>query len=52
LPSSSTLAHRHAGIREALETLSLDALIVTPPANIRYLSNHAGPQSPARAPAR
>ena len=42
LPSSSTLARRHAGIREALETLSLDALIVTPPANIRYLSNHAG----------
>jgi Xaa-Pro aminopeptidase len=42
LASSSTLANRHAGIRDALETLSLDALIVTPPANIRYLSNHAG----------
>ena len=25
-----------------METLGLDALIVTPPANIRYLSNHAG----------
>ena len=42
LPSSSTLARRHAGIRETLETLSLDALIVTPPANIRYHSKHAG----------
>ena len=41
-PFSSTLARRHDGIRKALETLSLDALIVTPPANIRYLSNHAG----------
>jgi Xaa-Pro aminopeptidase len=42
LPSSSALAHRHARIREALETLSLDALIVTPFTNIRYLSNHVG----------
>jgi len=42
LPSSSTLAQRHARIREALETLSLDALIVTPSTNIRYLSNHVG----------
>ena len=42
LPSSSTLARRHARVREALETLSLDALIVTPPSNVRYLSNHAG----------
>jgi Xaa-Pro aminopeptidase len=42
LPSSSTLARRHARVREALETLALDALIVTPPANIRYLSNHVG----------
>ena len=42
LASSSTLAHRHDRIRDALETLGLDALIVTPPANIRYLSNHAG----------
>ena len=29
-------------VRDALETLGLDALIVTPPANIRYLSNHVG----------
>jgi Xaa-Pro aminopeptidase len=42
LPSSSTLACRHARVRDALEALSLDALIVTPPSNIRYLSSHAG----------
>ena len=42
LPSSSTLGRRHDRIRAALETLGLDALVVTPPANIRYLSNHAG----------
>jgi len=29
-------------IRESLDTLNLDALIVTPPTNIRYLTNHAG----------
>jgi Xaa-Pro aminopeptidase len=42
LPTTAALAPRHARIRESLETLNLDALIVTPPANIRYLSNHAG----------
>jgi Xaa-Pro aminopeptidase len=41
-PSTEALARRHARIRESLETLSLDALIVTPSTNIRYLSNHAG----------
>ena len=41
-PPTSALGQRHARIREALDTLSLDALIVTPPSNIRYLSNHAG----------
>jgi Xaa-Pro aminopeptidase len=41
-PSTAALAQRHARIRESLETLNLDALIVTPSANIRYLSNHAG----------
>jgi len=41
-PSTLALAQRHDRIRESLETLSLDALIVTPPSNIRYLSNHAG----------
>ena len=33
---------RHDRIRESLDTLGLDALIVTPASNIRYLSNHAG----------
>lgn len=42
LPSSAALAARHIRIRESLDALSLDALIVTPPVNIRYLSNHAG----------
>lgn len=41
-PPTAALGQRHARIREALDTLSLDALIVTPPSNIRYLSNHAG----------
>ena len=41
-PSSAILARRHARIREAIDALSLDALIVTPSTNIRYLSNHAG----------
>ena len=35
LPSTAALAARHTRIRESLETLSLDALIITPPANIR-----------------
>ena len=42
LPPTAALAARHTRIRESLETLSLEALIVTPPANIRYLSNFAG----------
>jgi Xaa-Pro aminopeptidase len=41
-PSTTALGQRHVRIRESLDTLSLDALIVTPPSNIRYLSNHAG----------
>ena len=41
-PLSHTLLHRHQRLREALASLGLDALIVTPPANIRYLSNHIG----------
>jgi Xaa-Pro aminopeptidase len=41
-PFTVALGQRHDRIRESLETLSLDALIVTPPSNIRYLSNHAG----------
>ena len=42
LPTSSQLAARHARARQRLSTLSLDALVVTCAANIRYLSNHIG----------
>jgi Xaa-Pro aminopeptidase len=42
LATSSALGVRHSAIRRALETLSLDALIVTAQANVRYLTNHAG----------
>jgi Xaa-Pro aminopeptidase len=42
LATSSDLHGRHATVRRAIETLNLDALIVTAPANIRYLTNHAG----------
>jgi Xaa-Pro aminopeptidase len=42
LPPSSALAQRQARVRATVETLSLDALIVTSPVNIRYLTNHVG----------
>jgi Xaa-Pro aminopeptidase len=42
LPTSKQLAARHARVRESLDALSLDALVVTSAVNIRYLSNHAG----------
>jgi Xaa-Pro aminopeptidase len=42
LPTSKQLAARHARVRESLDTLTLDALVVTSAVNIRYLSNHAG----------
>ena len=42
LPRSSVLAARHARVRRAVDALTLDALIVTNPVNIRYLSNHTG----------
>src|SRR5689334_4643700 len=42
LARSASLGARQATIRRSLEALSLDALIVTTPANIRYLTNHAG----------
>jgi Xaa-Pro aminopeptidase len=42
LPPSSVLGARHVRVRRALETLTLDGLIVTNPVNIRYLSNHTG----------
>ena len=42
LATSASLGARHAAIRSSLEALALDALIVSTPANIRYLTNHAG----------
>jgi Xaa-Pro aminopeptidase len=42
LPGSDVLAARHARVRSALQATGLDALIVTTPANIRYLANHIG----------
>ena len=42
LPASKQLAARHTRVRESLDALSLDALVVTSAVNIRYLSNHAG----------
>ena len=40
--STSDLARRHARVRQSLDTLALDALVITCAVNIRYLSNHAG----------
>jgi Xaa-Pro aminopeptidase len=42
LPESSVLAARHLRVRRALEALGLELLIVTTPANLRYLANHVG----------
>jgi Xaa-Pro aminopeptidase len=42
LATSADLAARHVRVRAALDALSLDALIVTTPVNIRYLTNHTG----------
>ena len=42
LPATAVLARRLAGARDTLDSLNLDALIVTEAVNIRYLSNHVG----------
>ena len=42
LPASDILAARHLRVRGALEALGLDGLIVTTPANLRYLAKHVG----------
>jgi Xaa-Pro aminopeptidase len=43
MPASGTfLAERLARVRQTLDVLSLDALVVVEPSNIRYLTNHAG----------
>jgi Xaa-Pro aminopeptidase len=41
-PNSANLAARLARVRQKLDTLSLDALVVTCAVNVRYLSNHVG----------
>src|SRR5687767_14410076 len=41
-PNSANLAARHARVGQKLDTLGLDALVVTCAVNIRYLSNHVG----------
>jgi Xaa-Pro aminopeptidase len=41
-PTTTQLAARQRRIRETLDARSVDALIVTAFANIRYLTNHAG----------
>ena len=41
-PGSDSLTARHRAVRNRLAALGLDGLVVTNPANIRYLSNHAG----------
>src|SRR5688572_16574305 len=42
LAASAFLTARQRAIRDRLDALTLDALIVTHPPNIFYLSNHAG----------
>ena len=42
LPVTSTLARRHERVRQSLDSLSVDALIVIASPNIRYLTNHIG----------
>jgi Xaa-Pro aminopeptidase len=39
---SHYLSQRHAAIRGRFDELAVDALVITHPPNIRYLSNHAG----------
>jgi Xaa-Pro aminopeptidase len=42
LPATSLLADRHARLRGTLDSLDLDALVVTSLTNVRYLTNHNG----------
>jgi Xaa-Pro aminopeptidase len=41
-PTTADLAGRQRRIRQTLDLLTLDALVVTSATNIRYLSNHSG----------
>ena len=42
LPETAILARRQQRVRQTLDALNLDALIVTHAPNIRYLTNHVG----------
>jgi Xaa-Pro aminopeptidase len=42
LPTTAQLDARQRRIRQTLDALSLDALVVTAALNVRYLTNHAG----------
>jgi Xaa-Pro aminopeptidase len=42
LAPSDVLAARHRRLQDALGRDALDALVVTNPSNIRYLTNHVG----------
>ena len=42
LPTTVTLEGRQSRVRAALDRLTLDAIVITDPANIRFLSNHIG----------
>jgi Xaa-Pro aminopeptidase len=42
IADTSALARRHVRLRTTLDDASLEALVVTNPVNIRYLTNHAG----------
>lgn len=42
IPTTSDLAARHGRVRPSLDALSIEALVVTAAANIRYLTSHAG----------
>jgi Xaa-Pro aminopeptidase len=42
LPPSAVLAARHARVRDSLDALGLDALVITSATNIRYLTSHVG----------
>ena len=42
LPTTTQLSGRQARVRQALKSVGLETLVVTSPANIRYLSNHVG----------
>jgi Xaa-Pro aminopeptidase len=42
LPLSPVLATRHARLRQTFDDAGIDALIVSHPPNLRYLTNHVG----------